>query len=77
MKYAAKIGRINLAGVPLRLLLKNKNAGIWGRGEDHVFKGMKLADNGVGYTHAYPDRGIYTFAVLSDPSKTASPSRYK
>ncbi|MGZ5945602.1 MAG: hypothetical protein ACXWKV_03475, partial [Caulobacteraceae bacterium] len=33
---------------------KNKNAAIWARGEDHVFKDMKLADNGIGYTHAYP-----------------------
>ena len=33
---------------------KNKNAAIWARGEDHVFKDMKLADNAIGYTHAYP-----------------------
>jgi cell migration-inducing and hyaluronan-binding protein len=33
---------------------KNRNAAIWARGENHVFKDMKLADNGVGYTHAYP-----------------------
>ncbi len=33
---------------------KNKNAAIWARGEDHVFKNMKLADNGIGYTHAFP-----------------------
>ena len=33
---------------------KNKNAAIWARGEDHVFKDMKLADNGIGYTHAFP-----------------------
>jgi hypothetical protein len=33
---------------------KNRNEGIWGRGEMHVFKGMKLADNAIGYTHAYP-----------------------
>jgi len=33
---------------------KNKNAAIWGRGENHVFRDLKLADNGVGYTHAYP-----------------------
>ena len=33
---------------------KNKNAAIWARGEDHVFKDMKLADNVIGYTHAFP-----------------------
>lgn len=33
---------------------KSKNAAIWGRGENHVFRDMKLADNGIGYTHAYP-----------------------
>jgi len=33
---------------------KNHNSGIWGRGEMHVFKDLKLADNGIGYTHAYP-----------------------
>jgi len=33
---------------------KNSGAAIWARGEDHVFDGMKLADSGIGYTHAYP-----------------------
>jgi cell migration-inducing and hyaluronan-binding protein len=33
---------------------KNRNEGIWGRGEMHVFKNLKLADNAIGYTHAYP-----------------------
>jgi cell migration-inducing and hyaluronan-binding protein len=33
---------------------KNRNAAIWARGEDHVFKNMKLADNAIGYTHAFP-----------------------
>src|SRR6187399_2450263 len=31
---------------------KNRNGGIWGRGELHVFKNVKLADNAMGYTHA-------------------------
>src|SRR5690606_31467965 len=31
---------------------KNRNGGIWGRGEQHTFKGLKLADNAIGYTHA-------------------------
>jgi len=31
---------------------KNRNGGIWGRGELHIFKNLKLADNAMGYTHA-------------------------
>ena len=31
---------------------KNRNGGIWGRGEMHVFRNLKLADNAIGFTHA-------------------------
>src|SRR5690606_32069153 len=31
---------------------KNRNGGIWGRGEMHTFRNLKLADNAMGYTHA-------------------------
>ena len=31
---------------------KNRNGGIWSRGEMKVFKNLKLADNAMGYTHA-------------------------
>ncbi len=31
---------------------KNRNGGIWSRGEMKVFRDMKLADNAIGYTHA-------------------------
>ena len=31
---------------------KNRNGAIWGRGELHTFKNVKLADNAMGYTHA-------------------------
>src|SRR5581483_8898368 len=31
---------------------KNRNGGIWARGEMHTFKNLKLADNAIGYTHA-------------------------
>jgi hypothetical protein len=31
---------------------KNRNGGIWGRGELHTFRNLKLADNAMGYTHA-------------------------
>ena len=36
---------------------KNRNGGIWGRGEMHVFKHVKLADNAMGYTHASGSAG--------------------
>src|ERR1700734_1496561 len=31
---------------------KNRNGGLWSRGEMHVFKNLKMADNAIGYTHA-------------------------
>ena len=31
---------------------KNRNGAIWGRGELHTFRNLKLADNAMGYTHA-------------------------
>ncbi len=31
---------------------KNRNGGIWGRGELHVFSNTKLADNAIGMTHS-------------------------
>jgi cell migration-inducing and hyaluronan-binding protein len=31
---------------------KNRNGGIWGRGELHVFSNVKLADNAIGMTHS-------------------------
>ncbi|HEX7011717.1 MAG TPA: hypothetical protein VF161_03180, partial [Steroidobacteraceae bacterium] len=47
---------------------KNRNGGIWGRGEMHVFRNLKLADNAIGYTHAYPGiepgGGAYTSKVV-------------
>ncbi|HEY7338863.1 MAG TPA: G8 domain-containing protein [Bryobacteraceae bacterium] len=38
---------------------KNSGAAIWARGENHVFKGLLLADSGIGYTHAYPGVAPY------------------
>ena len=35
---------------------KNRNGGLWSRGEMHTFKNLKLADNAIGYTHAARDR---------------------
>ena len=36
---------------------KNRNGGIWGRGEMHTFKNVKLADNAMGFTHASGSAG--------------------
>ena len=36
---------------------KNRNGGIWGRGETHIFRNAKLADNAIGYTHASGSNG--------------------
>jgi hypothetical protein len=40
---------------------KNRNGAIWGRGEMHVFRNVKLADNAVGFTHASGAFGRYAF----------------
>ena len=40
---------------------KNRNDAIWGRGEMHVFRNVKLADNGIGFTHASGAFGRYAF----------------
>jgi hypothetical protein len=40
---------------------KNRNSGIWARGEMHVFKNLKLADNAIGYTHASGNFGRSAF----------------
>ena len=44
---------------------KNRNGAIWGRGEYHLFTGLKLADNAIGFTHAAgaPGRAPYTSRV--------------
>jgi hypothetical protein len=31
---------------------KNSNGAVWGRGEMHLYRGLKLADNAIGFTHA-------------------------
>ena len=40
---------------------KNRNNGIWTRGEMDLFKNLKLADNAVGYTHASGNFGRSAF----------------
>ena len=40
---------------------KNRNSGIWARGEMDTFKDLKLADNAIGYTHASGNFGNSEF----------------
>ncbi len=45
---------------------KNRNGGIWARGEMHTFRNLKLADNAIGYTHASGNvnRSAFTSRVV-------------
>ncbi len=45
---------------------KNRNSGIWARGEMHLFENLKLADNAIDYTHASGNfgRSAYTSRVV-------------
>ena len=40
---------------------KNRNGGMWSRGEMHTYKNLKLADNAIGYTHASGNIGRSAF----------------
>jgi len=44
---------------------KNRNGAVWGRGELHLYTGLKLADNAIGFTHAsgIPGAAAYTSRV--------------
>jgi cell migration-inducing and hyaluronan-binding protein len=45
---------------------KNRNSGMWSRGEMHLYKNLKMADNGIGFTHASGSSGrsAYTSRVV-------------
>ena len=45
---------------------KNRNGAVWGRGELHLFKNLRVADNAVGFTHAASavGRAAYTSKVI-------------
>ena len=45
---------------------KNRNGAVWGRGELHLFKNLRVADNAIGFTHAAASvgRSEYTSKVL-------------
>jgi cell migration-inducing and hyaluronan-binding protein len=38
-------------------IYKNRNSGIWARGEMHLYKNMRMADNAIGFTHASGNSG--------------------
>jgi len=41
---------------------KNRNGAIWGRGEYHLFRNLKLADNAIGFTHAADTAGVAPYS---------------
>jgi hypothetical protein len=45
---------------------KNRNSGIWARGEERLYKGLKMADNAIGFTQASGNFGQsrYTSRVV-------------
>ena len=45
---------------------KNRNGGVWGRGELHLFTNLRVADNAIGFTHAAAavGRAPYTSKVV-------------
>src|SRR5688572_5036683 len=45
---------------------KNRNSGIWARGELRLYKNLKMADNGIGFTQASGNVGqsVYTSRVV-------------
>jgi cell migration-inducing and hyaluronan-binding protein len=45
---------------------KNRHGAVWGRGELHLFKNLKVADNAIGFTHAASavGRAAYTSRVV-------------
>ena len=43
---------------------KNRNGGVWGRGEMHVFRNLKAADNAIGFTSSTGSFGDDLFTSL-------------
>ena len=59
---------------------KNRNSGMWARGEMDTFKNLKLADNAIGYTHASGNFGRSDFTsrvvdslFVGETEKTGNP----
>ncbi|MCL6252121.1 G8 domain-containing protein [Altererythrobacter sp. KTW20L] len=47
---------------------KNRNGGLWGRGELQIFRNMKFADNAIGMTHSSGDFGSQEFTSRLEDS---------
>ncbi len=47
---------------------KNRNGGLWGRGELQIFRNIKLADNAIGMTHSSGDFGSQEFTSRLEDS---------
>ncbi len=47
---------------------KNRNGAIWGRGEYHLYRNLRLADNAIGFTHASGIPGIAPFTSRVEDS---------
>ena len=47
---------------------KNRNGGLWGRGELHIFRNLNLADNAIGMTHSSGDFGSQAFTSRLEDS---------
>jgi cell migration-inducing and hyaluronan-binding protein len=43
---------------------KNRNGGVWGRGERHVFRNLRSADNAIGFTHSTGSFGDDLFTSM-------------
>jgi len=43
---------------------KNRNGGVWGRGQLHVFRNLKAADNAIGFTNSTSAIGGAAFTSL-------------
>ena len=60
---------------------KNRNGGVWGRGEMHLFRNLKFADNAIGFTHAAgagprpnTPHGCSTRCSSAKPTTSATPA---
>ena len=47
---------------------KNRNGGVWGRGEMHVFRNLKAADNAIGFTNSTGSLGDDVFCSRVEDS---------
>src|SRR5205814_2346708 len=53
---------------------KNRNSGIWARGELRLYKNLKMADNGIGFTQASGNFGQSAYTSLVVDSRSVGES---